>query len=254
MDQRKHEAKLKFAEAFVTLSESTPIDKITVGQIAKVIGKTRKAFYCHFSDQRELVTWLFRYDLARELESTFPKEVLVYRNGTADLAEPESEAFDDLPFYVRNITPEGSIDNSLFFEALSRCLEKRRPYYKKLLSRVGFGTLDGYLHRIYTPCLKDDVIYLVERELSTISPMYAESFRKCIEDALTVDFLSEFYTGAFISRLIRRMHDAGANRTMEDIRPFENVIHESLELMISAHIRQSILQLDAKEPGEGGAR
>lgn len=237
MDRKRWEAKLSFAEAFVALSETVSVDKITVGQVVDKIGKSRKTFYYHFVDKDELIQWLFRYDLACELVVFFPEEKLLYQG--AD----EPHAFADLPFYVRNVGPDGTINNALFFEALSRSLVKRRPYYQKLFSRVGYDTLDDYLHRIFTPCLKQDVLYLIELELAKVREIHATQLREDIEGTPAVDFLAEFYTGAFISRLIRRLYDAQANRTLDDIRPFENIIHESLHRMIQAHVAVAVSRL-----------
>ncbi len=80
-------------------------------------------------------------------------------------AEGDDERFTELPFYVRNVMMDGTIDNTMFFEIFSRSLEKHREYYRHLFSYVGTDTLDSYLHRIYTPCIKEDIWYLVDREL-----------------------------------------------------------------------------------------
>ena len=60
-----------------------------------------------------------------------------------------------------------------------------------------------------------------------------------MEESAAIDFLAEFFTGSFISRVITRIHDTGFNRSMHDIAPFENVIHESLQLMIAKHLGPS---------------
>ncbi len=230
MELEKYEAKLRFAKAFVELALSEPVDKITVGQIVEAVGKSRKTFYYHFVDKADLVQWLFRYDIACELGRFFHEDNLVFG------AEGDDERYAEMPFYVRHIAQDGTIDNAMFFEIFSRSLEKHREYYRRLFSHVGIDTLDSYLHRIYTPCIKDDIWYLIDRELSLLGDIDAGMARRKLERNSSVDFLADFFTGAFVSRVIMRIHDERENRNMFDIAPFENVIHESLQLMISKHL------------------
>ena len=230
VDPGKYEAKMRFAKAFVELALHEPVDKVTIGQIVDAVGKSRKTFYYHFVDKADLIRWLFRYDIACELERYFHKEDLVFH------AEGDDERFVELPFYARNIAPDGTIDNAIFFEIFSSSLEKHRDYYRRLFSYVGADTLDNYLHRIYTPCIKDDIWCLIDRELSFIDGVDAGIVRRKLMQNAAVDFLADFYTGAFVSRVIMRIHDERENRNMFDIAPFENVIHESLQLMIAKHV------------------
>ncbi|MGN0072999.1 MAG: TetR family transcriptional regulator [Coriobacteriales bacterium] len=230
MMQDRYEAKLRFATAFVSLVASQPPDKVTIGQIVEQAGKNRKTFYYHFEDKSALVRWLFRYDIACELERYFPPEELVFE------AAGDNEHLAGLPFYARHNRQDGTIDNTMFFEVFSRSLEKHRDYYHQVFSHVGGDSLDNYLHQIYTPCLREDVLYLIDRELGMRGGVDAPSIKREMEGSAAVDFLAEFFTGSFISRVIMRIHDTGFNRSMYDIAPFENVIHESLQLMIAKHL------------------
>lgn len=232
MELSKYEAKLRFAKAFVDLTSEYPINKITIGQIVERVGKNRKTFYVHFADKNELIAWLFRYDIACGLEKYFHVDQLVYN------AEGDDIRFADMPFYARNILPDGTINNSVFFEIMSMSLEKHRDYYRKLFSTIGNGELDDYLHTIYTPVIKEDIWYLIDRELSLISPIERAAIETALFNESAVDFLAEFYTGAFISRQIMRIHDEKKNRSIHDVTPFENVIHESMQLMVANHTKQ----------------
>ena len=49
-----------------------------------------------------------------------------------------------------------------------------------------------------------------------------------LKDA-SIDFLAEFYTGAFLSYLVRRTCDPRRERLMEGVGPFANIVHSSLE-------------------------
>ena len=233
MVQDRYEAKLRFATAFVKLATAQHPDKVTVGQIVEETGKNRKTFYYHFEDKNALVRWLFRYDIACELERYFPTHELVF-DATGD-----DEHLAGLPFYARHFQQNGTIDNTMFFEVFSRSLEKHRDYYRQVFSHVGGDSLDSYLHQIYTPCLREDVLYLIDRELELRGGIDAPTIKSRMEESAAVDFLAEFFTGSFISRVITRIHDTGFNRSMHDIAPFENVIHESLQLMIAKHLGPS---------------
>ena len=157
------------------------------------------------------------------------------RDGVGEVRS-DDDRFAELPYYARNIAADGTIDNAMFFEIFSRSLEKHREYYRHLFSYVGADTLDCYLHRIYTPCIKDDIWYLVDRELSLVDGVDAGMVRRKLMQNASIDFLADFYTGAFVSRVIMRIHDERENRNMFDIAPFENVIHESLQLIIAKHV------------------
>ncbi len=233
MSRKSIEAKLALAESFVELAETMPIDAITVNMIVEQVGKHRKTFYYHFSDKRQLIAWLFRFELAQELERIFPKEKLIY--------EPASSDFSAFPFYARNIGEAQRIYNAPFFDVLYRCFERRRKYYRNVFSQLGPGTLEHYLLDLYQPAIAQDIYYLIERKLLEQNLLLRENVREKVDRSYSVDFLAGFFTGAFVSRYIQRLNYASVGRTAEDISPFENVIHDSLgwiihqEVMRAAH-------------------
>lgn len=51
--------KYRLAESVKALMERTPLDKITVGDIAAYSGMTRQTFYRNFKDKYDLVNWYF---------------------------------------------------------------------------------------------------------------------------------------------------------------------------------------------------
>lgn len=223
--------KLALAEAFVELAEIKPLDEITVSMIASSLGKHRKTFYYHFSDKQHLVIWLFRYELAQMLEGAFPPEALIY--------ESKDGMFPELPYYVRNIGEKRRIYNAPFFAGLYGCFEKRRRYYRNVFSKLGPGTLEHYLITLYQPALADDVVYLIRRKLDEQDGIVRETIRDRVDRGYSIEFLAEFFTGAFISRQIQRLNYSSTGRTAEDIYPFENVIHDSLGWLIHQEVTES---------------
>ena len=47
-------------DAFVSLAERFPLEKISVSDIVAASGKNRKTFYYHFNDKSHLIRWIFR--------------------------------------------------------------------------------------------------------------------------------------------------------------------------------------------------
>lgn len=230
----KHiEAKLALAESFARLAEDMPLERITVNMVVDGIGRHRKTFYYHFADKEQLVVWLFRYDLAQELAGSFPSDALVRPS-------PEGgDPFAEFPYYLRNIEKSGRIYNAPFFSAVARCLDRRRAYYRRVFSTLGPGTLDQYLRQLYRPALQEDILLLVEREVAAENALVRERIRAKVTANASVDFLAEFYTGAFISRFVERLNYAATTRTAADIVPFENVVHDSLQALVSQEVRKA---------------
>lgn len=223
---KNHASKLCFAEAFISLVELMSVDKITVNMIVETIGKHRKTFYYHFSDKRQLIVWIFRYDLAQGLLDAFPQDVLVYEESS------QNNLFAEFPYYVLNIKGTARIYNAPFFELFARSLEKRRTYYREVFSQVGLGTLEDYLYQLYQPRLKEDIYFLINSGLICDNSMQSALLKEHLIHGSAVDFLAEFYTGAFISRFIRRLNWAQSKRTVEEVMPYENVIHDSIFLLL----------------------
>jgi len=201
------ETMLDFAASLIKLSESKPLEKISVSDIIVDTGKNRKTFYYHFMDKAHLIMWVFRHDLAHELETRFDGEQLVFEDNDSD----PCSAFPYYAFIKRGVR---SLDGSEFFEALAACLESRRSFYSRALRMTGSGNLNDYLYKLYVPAVKSDIEFVLSnRQLKDSS----------------VDFLSEFYAGAFLSYISRRICSPGSKRVMEGVGPFANIVHSSLE-------------------------
>lgn len=220
------DSKLCVAEAFAELAATHPADKVTVGMVAERIGKHRKTFYYHFSDKQQLVVWLFRYDLACGIRELFDGDQLVYEPATAENAYP------DLPFYVRNLQEDGRMYNAPFFDAMSRSLERRRPYYRNVLLSRGPGSLEEYLYRLYQPEIVRDIHLLIERKLEGEGLLDRTGELGHLSEGSGIGFTADFFTGAFIQRIVKRLVDEPVQRSLDEVKPFENIVHDSLMLLI----------------------
>ncbi len=231
-------AKLQLAEAFASMVERMPAERITVSMVTDAIGKHRKTFYYHFSSKEQLVIWLFRYDLACALEERFPPEKLVFEPPVAD------SICGEFPFYARNVQKSGRIYNTPFFSMLATVLEKRRAYYRSIFANRGPGTLDYYLHQLYPPVIREDVEMLLERELEGVSPLMREHVREVFYRNDGIGFLAEFYTDAFLARFVERLTYSSSRRAARDIIPFENVVHDSLSALIKQEVANVMTRKD----------
>jgi len=229
--------KLALAESFVELVEARSVDEVTVNMIVEGLGKHRKTFYYHFSSKQQLIEWLFRYELAQELEHAFKPDQLIY--------EGPDGSFPALPYYARNIGELQRIYNAPFFDGLYRCFERRRSYYRRVFSRLGPDTLEHYMLNLYRPAIADDIRYLIERKTAEQNLLLHGDVHEKIDRGYSVDFLAEFYTGAFVSRYIQRLNYSSAGRTVEEISPFEDVIHDSLGWIIHQEVTKAVDALRA---------
>jgi len=62
------------AAALKTLTQKTPLEKISVTDICRQCGVNRKSFYYHFQDKYDLVNWIFDTEFGRIAESGAPDD------------------------------------------------------------------------------------------------------------------------------------------------------------------------------------
>ncbi|MFR7745983.1 MAG: TetR/AcrR family transcriptional regulator C-terminal domain-containing protein [Eggerthellaceae bacterium] len=213
------DTKLLIAQALVDLCAEQPLKKVSISDIVEKTGKNRKTFYYHFEDKNALIIWKFRYDLGIELQHRFPENILVY--------EKEGEGkLPELPYYITQKSGVRSLDHSKFFATFAIILERERDFYAQAFAEQGPSALRNYLYELYLPALRNDIyIILANRYLPEEN----------------IDFLSEFYTGAFLAYFIRKCEQPGNKRIITDAGPFANIIHSSLESEIKeAQLRRNL--------------
>lgn len=194
-------------ESFVSLAEKLPIEKISVSDIVAASGKNRKTFYYHFESKSHLIRWVFRNDLAQVLYDRFDSDQLVYeRDGDG--------AITNMPYYAFVKVGVRSLDGSEFFQALADTFAKRRSYYAKALKSTDPDSLRAYLFNLYVPALENDIRFILSNRSL---------------DSANIRFLAEFYTGAAVSYLVHRVTTPGHTDLLENVQPFQNIVHSSLE-------------------------
>lgn len=213
------DTKLLIADAFVELCDEMPLKRVSISDIVQRTGKNRKTFYYHFVDKEALIIWRFRYDLGLELQRKFPENILVYE-------APSKESVSQFPYYITQKSGVRSLDHSKFFDAFATVLERRRTFYTQALLETGPHALRNYLYDLYLPALKHDIdIILANRYLPEEN----------------IEFLSEFYTCAFLYYFIRKCDQPGAKHLISNAGPFSNIVHSSLEMEIKeAQLRRNL--------------
>ena len=205
--------------SFIELAEHLPIQKISVSDIVAASGKNRKTFYYHFEGKESLIRWIFRRDLADVLNQRIPPEELVY--------EAEGpQTYPTLPYYVCRKVGVRSLNGSVFLEMLATCFSQRRQFYAKILRISGPDSLQTYLKQLYTTALAQDVRF-------TLSNRYlAEG---------NIRFLSEFYAGALVTYIVDKVCDPTCQEILADVKPFQNIVHSSLESEIKKQQPKRVL-------------
>ena len=213
------DTKLLIADALVELCNEQPLKKVSISDIVERTGKNRKTFYYHFEDKDALIIWKFRYDLGLELQNRFPENILVYKKGDED-------SLAGFPYYITQKSGVRSLDHSKFFDSFALVLERNRSFYRQALSEMGPSALRNYLYDLYLPALRNDItIILANRYLPEEN----------------IEFLSEFYTCAFLSYFTRKCEQLGTKHLITNAGPFANIIHSSLESEIKeAQFRRNL--------------
>ena len=213
------DTKLLIADALVQLCEEQPLKKVSISDIVERTGKNRKTFYYHFESKEHLIRWVFRRDLADVLKANVADDDLLF--------EPEGDdSFPSLPYYVHKKVGVRSLDGSVFFDMLAECFQYRRSYYAKTLRMSGPDSLQAYLYRLYVPAMAADIRFILSNRYLSEG---------------NVRFLSEFYTGAILSYLQHKVCDPTCADITADVKPFQNIVHSSLESEIKKQQLRRVL-------------
>ena len=94
------ETKLRFAAALRKLMEERPFAKVSVGEIAKEAGLSRKAFYDHFIDKDDLFNWMCYQEFLKVKDNIFEGDLWDSLLNVAKVLESE-------PFYREGLASMG---------------------------------------------------------------------------------------------------------------------------------------------------
>ena len=63
------DAKTMLAHALRDALQTVPLSKVTVSGLTRTAGVTRQAFYYHFADIRDLTVWVFKREVANQIDA-----------------------------------------------------------------------------------------------------------------------------------------------------------------------------------------
>lgn len=113
-------SKRALAESLKRLMAKQPLERITVGDICKTCGMSRKGFYYHFRDKYDLVNWIFYsefvvrlYEKPEESVWEFYEDICVYFH-------------DNRSFYVNAFAIQGQNSFSDYFCEIIHPLARAR--------------------------------------------------------------------------------------------------------------------------------
>ena len=181
------------AESFMGLvAEGNGLRRVTVVDIARETGISRKTFYNYFETVESLIAWIYRTNVSALLVrgGFAPSSLLVPDKGLHD-------PFPQMPFYVQ-VDDGGTFESQkLFFKALGDSLHSRREYYRHLFASSDHFRLFDYLLALYRPAIAQDIrIMLHGRNMS-------EEMVAC---------LSEYHTLGIFGRIL--LHYTRTHRYM----------------------------------------
>ena len=109
------------AQALKELMKTSPLEKISVGDITQQAGVGLNTFYSHFKDKYDLVNWIFETESAQLLDSSAPAD-----NWGDFLGQLDSYIRQNFSFYKNALDYSGQ--NSLqdyIFDVLEKRLTQR---------------------------------------------------------------------------------------------------------------------------------
>jgi AcrR family transcriptional regulator len=200
--------------SFKNLAIEAPFHRITVLDITRKAQINKNTFYYHFEDRSDLVRATFRFDLGDVLKARFRHETLVY--GTSD------DKYGSQPFYLDTRSQAANLDLSDFFEVMGAFFAERVQLYASLFSSNKPGSLAFYLHDLYYPQVRQDLIFALG---DSACP------------ANDIDFLARYFTsscfGWFANATLNKNHQSLGIQLKGN---YNNITHELMKFYVSRYI------------------
>lgn len=160
--------KQALAEALKSLLAEQPFSKVSVGDICKACGMSRKSFYYHFKDKYDLLNWIFYTE--------FVSRIQPQSSGWQLARQLCHYFFENRAFYRRAFAVRGQNSFSSYFEAfLSRLLAGEMEQVFQGDANIAF----------YTAFYVDAFSCAVWHWLNQKTPMPAEQFCALLETCIT---------------------------------------------------------------------
>lgn len=196
-----------FAAAFVRLVESAGDANVSVVELTREVGCSRKTFYRHFEDVEDLIVWHFRDALSRIATDLFPDAVHVKPDPSL------RDKYADMPFYARIVDESGEINQAAWTAAVAAHFESHARYYAAIFRQDRrFRDFRVYFRDLLAPTLKDDIRYMLNGR------MIPETF---------VNFLAEYHAAGIVGRLDQFVCERGSAMSDEADLHF-NYAHASI--------------------------
>ena len=204
--------KIHIAQTFLQIMSEPGSSKVTVTLITEAAKITRRTFYYHFEDIRDLAIWIFRKELSESLMQRIDKSRLIFS---------ENDKYNEFCFYMNSRTPEHNLDLTEFWYALYDYMNSRCIYYKNLFNNRMIFNMSKYLFDLYAPELRKDI-------------MFYTGDRKINKDV--VDFLVSFYDNAIIGWYI--------NVFTEDLIMYRNPVRQYMPEVNNLAIESLKFEID----------
>ncbi|MDR0435029.1 MAG: TetR/AcrR family transcriptional regulator C-terminal domain-containing protein [Gracilibacteraceae bacterium] len=207
--------KRHIAEVFQLLVANEPYSEVKVTDIIRVAQISRRAFYYHFSDKQDLVTWIYRKGLAQILLQRYPVEALICDTGF------QSDKYIDCPFYYNTRTSKQALNMGDFWSSIYFYLKDNRKFFTDVLNTDEQNNLKEYLSVIYRKQIECDIQhYAGERSLPKE----------------TSAFLVDYFYNAGMGWIISSIKGGVSNLFFEEkLNPLRNLTYELLMIAIDKY-------------------
>lgn len=111
--KKDYYTKKRIADALKELQHKKPLDKISVGEIARAADVNRSTFYYYFSDKYRLVEWIIEEDISGKFHVVAPEQ---WMGNVLILLQVIQR---DLPFYRQAIGMDSSLNLRRFFREIT---------------------------------------------------------------------------------------------------------------------------------------
>ena len=194
--------------------------KISVLDLVKDAEINKNTFYYHFASRQSIAYWIIRDDIARVITDNFDSERFVYVDANAFI--DDKDAFEDLPYYVRERTGPRTLEQGKFLKFLVLRLRENQRFYRVLLGDAAPEGVRAYLKRLYLPAMEEDVdIIAGGRYLSPETRAFLAGVLLNINFGIIKDLVSE-------PELPEKLLDDAEN-------PFWNMAAEGLSALLHNH-------------------
>lgn len=135
-------------------TEASSLSGIHISKLVKELGINRNTFYYHFDSKLDVAMYVFRVDLARELEAAVPERQLL------EAPVPLKTKPELLPYYMHHEIGARLLDHGEFYKSLVRCVKTRPAFYRKLFTAKE-PEIKIRVFELFRPAMESDVRFVL---------------------------------------------------------------------------------------------